>query len=122
MIDTHDHPDHVFGNAAFLETGAQVVGHRNLPDALAARAEVYLKATRDLIGEAAFAGTLAVAPTLLVDRRMELDLGQRRLTLEAWPPAHTDTDLTVLDERTGTWFLGRSRRLARCSMPRSTAA
>ena len=106
VIDTHDHPDHIFGNAAFLDTGAQIVGHRNLPDALAARAEVYLKVTRDLIGDAAFAGTRAVAPTLLVAGRTTLDLGKRRLLLEAWPPAHTDTDLTILDEQTSTWFLG----------------
>ncbi len=106
VIDTHDHPDHILGNAAFVGTGAEIVGHRNLPQALAARAAVYLSATRDLIGEQAFAGTRAIVPTLLVQQRLDLDLGQRRLSLEAWPPAHTDTDLTVMDERTGTWFLG----------------
>lgn len=107
VIDTHDHPDHLFGNAAFLASGAVIVGHHNLPDALAARAEVYLAATRALIGADAFAGTKAVPPTLLVQDRMTLDLGGgRRLSLEAWPTAHTDTDLTVMDEKTGTWFLG----------------
>ena len=28
------------------------------------------------------------------------------LRLEAWPTAHSNTDLTVLDAETGTWFLG----------------
>ncbi len=106
VIDTHDHPDHVLGNAAFLATGAQFVGHANLPQALAARAQGYLDATRMLIGDAAFAGTEIIPPTLLVKDRLELDLGKRPLLLEAWPTAHTNTDLTIRDEKTDTWFLG----------------
>ncbi|MFT4131942.1 quinoprotein relay system zinc metallohydrolase 2 [Labrys sp. (in: a-proteobacteria)] len=106
VIDTHVHPDHLLGNAAFRLPGVTIVGHANLPEALSARAGTYLSATRRLIGEAAFAGTEAIAPTLLVKDRLDLDLGGRRLLLEAWPTAHTNTDLTVLDEKTNTWFLG----------------
>lgn len=105
VVNTHVHPDHILGNGAFLGEGAAFVGHGNLPAALAAREAGYLTANAALIGPA-FAGTSSVAPTLLVADRMELDLGQRRLVLEAWPTGHTDSDLTLLDEATGSWFLG----------------
>lgn len=106
VINTHVHPDHLLGNAAFVGEGAEFVGHRNLPEALAARGRGYLRALGDLLGPEAFAGTRLVPPTRLVADRLELDLGDRRLVVEAWPTAHTNADLSVLDEATGTWFLG----------------
>jgi quinoprotein relay system zinc metallohydrolase 2 len=106
VINTHVHPDHVLGNAAFVQDGVSFVGHAHLPDALSRRAAAYLGSMQALVGGQAFAGTRIVAPTILVAGRLELDLGQRRLVLEAWPTAHTNADLTILDETTGTWFLG----------------
>ena len=107
VINTHVHPDHLLGNAAFaaLEPRPQFVGHAKLPAALAARERSYLNAVRRDFGEAQAATTL-VAPTTVVADRLDLDLGDRVLSLRAWPTAHTDHDLSVLDLRTRTLFLG----------------
>jgi quinoprotein relay system zinc metallohydrolase 2 len=105
VIETHMHPDHVFGAAAFLPDHPQILGHRNLPAALARRQEYYLRRLKEALGDLA-EGSVAVPPTRVIDATTEIDLGGRILELRAHPPAHTDNDLSILDRNTQLLWAG----------------
>jgi len=107
VINTHVHPDHLLGNAAFKQDKPTYVGHEKLPAALAARKSFYIKAFKRILGKS-FAGSEFIPPTLTVKigQPITLDLGNRLITLTAYPTAHTDNDLTVLDNKTKTLWTG----------------
>lgn len=105
VINTHTHPDHVLGNAAFQTGEVVFVGHENLPRALAARAPTYLERLGRLLGIEPQPDWIVLPERTIADTAT-LDLGGRRLILRAWPTAHTNNDLTVFDAATGTLFTG----------------
>lgn len=103
VILSHVHPDHIFGAGAFVEDKPQFVGHALLPNALAQRGEFY-RGNLDRILGPGKAGPV-VQPTLLIKEQTTIDLGERVLKVTAHGIAHTDCDLSVLDEKTSTIML-----------------
>lgn len=105
VINTHVHPDHTYGNAAFQSEAPHYVGHEKLATTMRLRQEQYEKLNARLLG-AAGAGSTTIPPDIAVSQTMVLDLGGRSLQLRAYHVAHTHTDLTVLDTQTNTLFTG----------------
>ncbi|HTZ69679.1 MAG TPA: quinoprotein relay system zinc metallohydrolase 2 [Acetobacteraceae bacterium] len=115
VLMSHIHPDHIFGAGAFVADKPEFVGHARLPESLAARGEFYRLHLNEILGPGQ-AGPI-VQPTLLVEGTREIDLGGRVLALTAHQPAHTSSDVSVLDRETGTLlpadllFVGRAPAL-----------
>lgn len=107
VINTHVHPDHMLGNAAFKQENPVYVGHEKLPAAITAREEFFSRNFSEILGEA-FKGTEFIPPskTVAVGSPVTLDLGHRELVLTAYTTAHTDHDLTVYDSKTQTLWTG----------------
>jgi quinoprotein relay system zinc metallohydrolase 2 len=106
VINTHGHPDHMYGNAAFTVDKPHFVGHRNLANSVAARHPYYFKYLERTLGSEHAGKSALVPPDVQVVSSRSIDLGKRKLMLRAWPTSHTDNDLTVFDEKSGTLWLG----------------
>ncbi|MBO1075541.1 quinoprotein relay system zinc metallohydrolase 2 [Roseomonas marmotae] len=104
LVLTHVHPDHIMGAEAFADLAPEVIGHARLPESLSQRGAYYTAMLEREMGSGA-AGSGVLVPTRLVEDHVELDLGGRRLELCAHPPAHTDHDLSLRDDATGTLWL-----------------
>ncbi len=118
VVNTHEDLDHVFGNQVFA--GAEVVGHRSLPERMPkAASPIRMRKTMDyarnklarlalriwapgalasvdqLGGDYDFTGVELVTPSRLVDDRLTLDLDGLALELVHVGPAHQEGDLLV---------------------------
>ena len=102
VVLTHVHPDHVFGAGAFVADKPVFIGHAKLTEALSARGEFYRSRLIDLLGQDRTGPV--VYPTMSVTDTAEVDLGDRRLTFTAHGPAHTTSDLSMVDSGSGLLF------------------
>ncbi|MDH4284183.1 MAG: quinoprotein relay system zinc metallohydrolase 2 [Gallionellaceae bacterium] len=105
VINTHVHPDHVFGNAAFKKDNPAFVGHENLPASMEQRQEAYLRNQSAWVGADA-AGSELIPPQQKIKGMQRVDIGGRTLLLTAHSPAHSHSDLTVFDDTSGTLWTG----------------
>lgn len=105
VINTHVHPDHIYGNSAFKsEPNVKFVGHHKLARAMASRAPHYLSRADELLDIRVTADNI-IPPDLQVKDSMTLNLGKRELILTAHATAHTDNDLSAYDKNTDTLWL-----------------
>jgi quinoprotein relay system zinc metallohydrolase 2 len=106
IINTHMHPDHIFGNAPFTDDNPAFVAHHKMARGLQARQDRYMTRNKELLGDAAFEGIKIIMPTQGIAEKTTLDLGGRTLELDPQKTAHTDNDLTIRDTKTSTLFMG----------------
>ncbi len=105
VINTHAHLDHVYGNVVFSD--ADIYGHKDLPKALKSRADIYQR-----INERYLVKISERSPLILTNKFVEInkpefiDLGNRKIRLQAYQVAHTESDLTVFDEKTKILWSG----------------
>ncbi|NOT10229.1 MAG: quinoprotein relay system zinc metallohydrolase 2 [Methylococcaceae bacterium] len=104
VINTHVHPDHIYGNLAFKSAGVKFIGHEKLPRAMAVRGSYYVDKALEQLGIHVTADNI-IPPDILVKDSMDIDLGGRVLTLTAYTAAHTDNDLTVFDRQSNTLWM-----------------
>ncbi len=104
VINTHIHFDHLLGNVVFKNNNVKFVGHHNLADEVIANRPFFLNQFHQDLGNNPNE-TSIVAPDVLVDGNMQIDLGHRKLSLTAYTSAHSHTDLTIYDEFTKSLWL-----------------
>lgn len=101
LILTHFHPDHVAGAVAFREV-TQIIAHENHARAVTQRAQFYVDRFEDLLPDNVQQAFQLPNVSVPVGQPLEIDLGGRKLVIEAHTLAHTDNDITVHDLQTNT--------------------
>jgi len=104
VINTHVHPDHIYGNIAFKQSGVKFIGHKNLARAMATRGAYYIDKASEQLAIQLTAENI-IPPDRAIKKHLSINLGNRTLMLTAHPTAHTDNDVTVLDKKTNTLWM-----------------
>ena len=105
IIFTHMHPDHTLGGDVFIEAGAEALGAPKFQTAYDSRVLGYIESLIRLIGAENSHGTYGEITAREVAEET-IDLGARPLRLMSYPTAHTNNDMTILDETAETIWMG----------------
>ena len=107
LVVTHHHADHSFGISRYLEIDTEII----MAEAEAKRYLKYgnrsLRQLRDLIGEEWFLNT-KINSFKNKEKKypINLDLGNRNITVELYEEGHSDGDLIVKDKISNILFVG----------------
>ena len=104
VINTHIHFDHVLGNVAFKADEPKFIGHKNLKQEIEQNRPFFLSEFSADLGPNPGDESI-IGPDITVSDTLELDLGNRVITLTAHLPSHSYTDLSIYDEKTGALWL-----------------
>jgi len=104
VINTHVHPDHIYGNIAFKQPNVTFLGHQHLAQTMAVRGGYYIDKAAEQLALNLTADHI-IPPDKAIKKHLLIDLGGRQLRLTAHPSAHSDSDLTVLDLQTNTLWM-----------------
>jgi cyclase len=107
LINTHHHGDHTAGNGVFRPKTKQIIGHANVPkymqstydQAVARRAQQNPPPTTPAPAE-------PVVPDKTLTDSMSVDLGDERITMKHYGPAHTGGDIMILFEKANVAHMG----------------
>lgn len=108
VVNTHYHPDHVWGNSAFKEMGAVIFSTPATKDAIEVYTPVYLAYYREQKPETfrMLSGVRAALPDSLVEDMIKVDLGGIEAELYNFGEGHTAGDMVVSVPKTRTVFCG----------------
>jgi len=98
LIDTHWHFDHTDNNANLHAAGAKILAH--------ADTKTRLGESRDLLDMHFEPSPPAALPTQTFTKTWTQKFNGEELALEAFPPAHTDTDISVLYPKANVLHMG----------------
>lgn len=103
VINTHVHPDHILGNLAFKSDPVKFIGHHQLAKAMALVGDTYIRRAAEY--DSNVTDKIIVPPDITVMDTLSLDLGNRPIVITAHPVAHTDSDLSIYDEKSSILWL-----------------
>lgn len=108
VVNTHYHPDHVWGNSVFREEGALILSTRSTREEIEEYTPVYLQYYKEQKPEsyAQLVNVRMALPDSLIEERVEIDLGGVTVAVEKAGPAHTAGDLVVYVPSERTLFAG----------------
>jgi len=97
LVNTHYHPDHVWGNEVFRDAGARIIARPETQAEIETYTPVYLDYYRENKPDVyrLISGVSAAIPDSAADVETRMDLGGIEVVLQWFGPGHTAGDLVV---------------------------